>query len=95
MPIFYLHICNGTGFVEDEDGQELLDEGAARDAAIAGARDIMAGEIQRGELDLGSFIEVEDEDHRWLFTITFADALDLKRQAQPSPQGSTRNRTSQ
>ena len=93
MPRFYLHVCNGNGFIEDEEGTELRDQGAARDEAIRGARDIMAGEVQRGELDLGSFIEVEDENHLWLFTITFADALDLKRQDRPPPQGSGRGQT--
>lgn len=38
----------------------------------------MAADVQRGELDLASFIEVEDEDHRWLFTLTFAEALQVR-----------------
>jgi hypothetical protein len=36
MPRFYLHICNGNGFTEDEEGVELADEAAVRKAAIAG-----------------------------------------------------------
>ena len=78
MPRFYLHVCNGNGFVEDEEGSDLPDASAAREKAIAGARDIMAAEIQLGELDLGSFIEVEDENGNYLFTVTFADAIDVK-----------------
>lgn len=82
MPRFYLHVCDSSGFVEDEEGYELADAAAAREKAITGARDIMAAEIQLGELDLGSFIDVEDESRTYLFTVTFADAIDVKGQDQ-------------
>jgi hypothetical protein len=82
MPRFYLHICDGAGFAEDEEGLELPDEAAARKAAIAGARDIMAADVKRGELDLASFVEVEDDNHGWLFTISFGEALALRKPAQ-------------
>jgi Domain of unknown function (DUF6894) len=78
MPLYYLHVCNGNGFVEDEEGQELADLDAARAAAIHGARDIMSADIRRGELDPASFIEVEDEDHRYLFTLQFSEAIRIK-----------------
>ena len=72
---FFMHICNGNGFVEDEEGRELEGEDAARTEAIAAARDVMAGDLRNGMLDLSSFIEVEDEAHELLFTVTFADAV--------------------
>ena len=78
MPHYYLHVCNGNGFVEDEEGQELPDLDAARAAAIRGARDIMADDIRRGELDPASFIEVEDSDHHYLFTLQFSEAVRIK-----------------
>ena len=78
MPHFYMHIRNGTHFVEDEEGVELEDQAAAREVAIAGARDVMAGDLRRGELDLTSFIEVEDESGKLLFTLTFAEAVQVK-----------------
>ena len=78
MPHYYLHICNGAGFVEDEEGQQLDNDEAARATAIHAARDIMAAELRTGELDLSSFIEVEDEAHKLLFTITFGDAINIK-----------------
>ena len=79
VPLFYLHVCNGTGFVEDEEGHELRDAAAARSKAMAGARDIMSGEMRGGRLNLASFIEVEDENHVHLFTVTFAEAVDIER----------------
>ncbi|MEA3011446.1 MAG: hypothetical protein QOJ91_3138 [Sphingomonadales bacterium] len=74
MPRFFFHVCNGNGFTEDEEGRELLDEAAARFVALAGARDIMAEEMRAGQLDPASFIEVEDSQHRHLFTLLFSDA---------------------
>jgi hypothetical protein len=77
MPLFYFHICNGTGFVEDEEGQELPDLDAARTAAIRSARSIMADDVQRGMLDLSSFIEIEDSGKHLVHTLVFKDAVDL------------------
>ena len=77
MPRFYMHISNGRGFIEDAEGVELEDENAAREEALAGARDLMAGDLRKGSLDLTSFIEVEDEAHRLLFTLHFSEAVKL------------------
>lgn len=77
MPRFYMHVCNGNGFVEDQEGVELSDRDAARERAVEAARDIMASDLRKGELDLSSFIEVEDEGHRLLFTLHFSDAVKL------------------
>lgn len=74
MPLYYFHICNGNGFIEDEEGRELADDSEARSAAVAGARDIMAEEMRSGQLNPASFIEVEDSERRHLFTLTFSEA---------------------
>jgi hypothetical protein len=79
MPRYYFHICNGTGFVEDEEGRELPDLDAARSVAIAAARDIMAADVQRGMLDLSSFIEIEDPAHQLVHTLGFEEAVDLSK----------------
>lgn len=80
MPRFYFHVCNGTGFVEDEEGRELPDLEAARQEAIKGARSIMADDLYRGQLDLSSFIEIEDEAHVHQLTIAFADLVEIRKQ---------------
>lgn len=87
MPRFYLHICNGNGFVEDEEGHELADESAARAMALLSARDVMAADVQRGTLDLSSFIEVEDQEHRLLFTLAFEEAVDLRKNHEAARRG--------
>ncbi|HET9638551.1 MAG TPA: hypothetical protein VFP12_05025 [Allosphingosinicella sp.] len=77
MPLFFFHVCNGNGFTEDEEGRELADEVEARSAALAGARDIMAEEMRSGQLNPASFIEVEDSEHRHLFTLPFSEAYTI------------------
>jgi hypothetical protein len=77
MPRYYFHVCNGNGFVQDEEGEELPNVDAARLAAIRSARSIMASDVQRGILDLSSFIEIEDSEKRLVLTLGFQDAVDL------------------
>jgi hypothetical protein len=79
MPRYYLHMSDGNGFIEDEEGVDLPNEAAARATALRCARDVMMGELRSGRLDLTSFIEVEDEQRNLLFTLTFADAVKIKR----------------
>jgi len=47
MPRFYFHVCNGNGFTEDEEGQELADVEAARARAVAycGPKFLSAGPL--------------------------------------------------
>ncbi|HEX8571326.1 MAG TPA: hypothetical protein VF759_01095 [Allosphingosinicella sp.] len=82
MPRYYLSVCNGNGFVEDVEGQELPDLEAARAEAIRSARSIMASDVQRGMLDLSSFIEIEDCDHQLVHTLGFEEAVDLTQRHQ-------------
>ena len=77
VPRFYFHVCNGSGFTEDDEGSEVADLSEARTNAIKGLRDIMASELKRGELNLGSFIEIEDEAHELVMTVPFADAVNV------------------
>ena len=89
MPRFYFHICDGHGFIEDEEGVNLANEAAARKQAVEAARDVMTGDVREGQLDLTSFIEVEDEAHTLLFTLAFADAVTVytvSDPARPRPQ---------
>jgi hypothetical protein len=72
-----MHITNGHGTAEDREGRDLPDDQTAREEAVKGARDLMASELREGQLNLWSFIEVEDEIHRLLFTVTFAEAVKI------------------
>ncbi len=78
MPRFYLHVCDGTGFTEDPEGLELEDLEAARHQAVQGLRDITADDLRSGTLNMASFIEIEDENHELVATITFLEAVQVE-----------------
>jgi len=86
--LYYMHIYNGSGFIQDEEGRDLADDETARAEAIAAARDVMAGDLREGRLDLSSYIAVENEAHEPLFTIVFRDAVEIRTgPAAPSRSG--------
>lgn len=80
MPVFYFHVCNGSGFVEDEQGTNVADVGAAREHAISGLRDLMAQEMRVGQLNVASFVEIEDENHQLVMTVPFVEAVNVSTQ---------------
>jgi hypothetical protein len=83
--MFYFHICDGHNFHEADEGQHLPDRIAARQAAIDGLRDILASAVCDGDANLAAFIEVEDENHQLLFTVSVEDAVKLRSERGTSP----------
>jgi hypothetical protein len=77
MPLFYLHIRQGDGcLLEDPDGFDAPDIGAARAEAINGIRDLLAAAIKRGDGSvLDEAIVITDEAGQELMTIPYIDAL--------------------
>jgi hypothetical protein len=85
VPTFYFHLSDADGFFEDEDGRELSDAEEAYKEALRGLRDLMAGGMQSGEVNLASFIEIEDESHELIATVFVQDAVRLTDQRGRSP----------
>ena len=90
MPRYYLHICNGSGFTEDVEGHDYADADQAREAAIAGIRDLMSEELRRGEINIASFVEIEDENRELVRTVAFTEAVAVKSDPCPGPRQSRR-----
>ncbi len=78
MPTFFFHIRGGGIEAEDFIGMDLPSLEAARDEAVRSARDIMMDEIQAGRLSLKRRIDVEDQDHRPVFSLPFGEAIILE-----------------
>jgi len=87
VPRFYLHLCNGSGFTEDEEGQEFRDTEHAYREAVRGLRDVMTGELMRGEMNLGSFIEIENERHELIRRVDFSEAVRVSNNRGQRPSG--------
>jgi hypothetical protein len=84
VPIFYLHISESAGFVEDTEGHELADVATAIRVAAEGLRDILAAELRNGNLDTVSFVEIENDQHELLATVTFDDIVKVS-EPRPKP----------
>ncbi len=87
MGRYHFNVRNGSGYMEDEEGQELSDTDHARSMAVAGARSLLSAEVLAGDLDLRGRMEVTDEQGRLIFTVDFRDALRVKTGELPSPGG--------
>ena len=85
VPTFYLHVCDADSFEEAEEGLELPDADAARREAIRGLRDLVAGAVCAGDVNMAMFIEVEDDSHQLLFTVSVEDAMQVTSVRGTSP----------
>ena len=77
MARFFLHLRNSNGHLEDEEGQELADIDAARQAAIASVRSIVSEEAETGFIDLRAPIPVFDENGALLLELPFSEAVEV------------------
>jgi hypothetical protein len=77
MPRYFLHLHNSMGFLEDEEGRDLLDLEAAREEAVRSIRSLLADEIRRGRIDLRGRLEVAGSDGEILDSIAFGQAVDV------------------
>ena len=78
VPRFYFNLCNGAEFAEDPEGVELADYAAARRKAVESLRGVMSGDLLTGDLNTASFIEIEDELHELIETVSFADVVKVR-----------------
>lgn len=85
MPLYFFHIHNSIGFVEDEEGRELPDLDTARAEGLKGVRSILAEDVSKGHLDLDGRLDIADEQGRLVLTISFAEAVALSCQPEPRP----------
>ena len=59
------------------------DETTARAFAIASLRDVMAGDLLAGDFNAASFVEVEDEQHRLVMTVSFGESVSVRNELHP------------
>jgi hypothetical protein len=76
MPLYFLHLRDGTDEVLDPDGVVLPAE-AVQGTALSAARDCIAGDVRRGRIELKFRIDVHDEAGVIVHTIGFADAIEI------------------
>lgn len=72
---YYFHLREVDRYIVDDEGLELDAPEAARKAAVAEARSIIAGDAMLGRLPLRTIIEVEDENGNRIIDLPFKDAV--------------------
>lgn len=77
MARYFFDLVNGLGLTRDEEGAELPDDDAARRAAIAQVRPILAEEVRAGSLDLSGRIIVRRSDGI-IFELRFDQVIEIK-----------------
>jgi len=78
MTRFYFNIYN-YDVTPDDERAELADAHAAHAYAIKAARSLAAEMVSNGRLGLKHRIEIEDEAHAVVGTVTFADAVEVRQ----------------
>ena len=76
MPLYFLHLLDGTDMLLDPDGIDMPPEAVDR-AALNAARDCMCGDVKNGTLDLRYSIEVQDENGTVVHRLAFSDAVNV------------------
>jgi hypothetical protein len=77
MPLYYFHLYDGGEWVSDAEGIELADRAAIEAVALSQARDVMAGDIREGRIDLNLRIVIDDAAGERAHMLCFADALTI------------------
>lgn len=84
MPLYYFHMLNRIGFVEDEEGMDLPDLETARAEAMDNIRSVLAEDARKGCLDLRGRIDIVDERGEIVLTLPFSEAIDIRTGPVPS-----------
>ncbi|HSI19957.1 MAG TPA: hypothetical protein VK980_19470 [Sphingomonas sp.] len=75
MTHYYFHLLDGVR-IEDEEGQELVDDAAAHAEALRSARSMMADAVWTGRLPLDESIEIVAHG-QIVAIVAFSDAVTL------------------
>jgi len=77
MATFFMHLRNSTDELLDAEGVELNDIEAVRKSVMAAARDILAGDLRDGVVDLRYRIDAENPDGEIVYTLAFKNAFSI------------------
>ena len=75
MPSYFFHLRSDVDEALDTEGVNLPDVEAVKRAGIEAARDVMAGDLREGLLDLRYRIDVENSSGVLVFTLNFEHAV--------------------
>lgn len=77
MARYFLHLRDGSDETLDPEGKEFADLEALRKAVLCAARDLIAGDVRHGVIDLRFRIDAEDENGALVYSLPFKHALNI------------------
>ena len=77
VPRFFLHLRDGTDETLDPDGLECADLPTLKQAILKNARDVIAGDVQNGVVNLRLRIDAENDEGTVVHSQPFATAVRL------------------
>ena len=75
MSRFYFHIKSGETIDRDDEGQELPNVAAAKEEALASARELLSDAIKGAKDDVPNYFIVADARGQEVATVALRDAL--------------------
>jgi hypothetical protein len=72
-----MQVRDSTKELLDPEGLEFPTLEALKMGVLVGARDLMSGDVLRGQIDFSSRIDAEDESGAVVYTLPFGDALQV------------------
>jgi hypothetical protein len=77
MARYFMHLRNAVDVVIDPDGKEFATMEELRTAVMFCARDILAGDLRNGVIDVRYRIDAEDEHGGIVYTLPFKHAFNI------------------
>ena len=74
---YFMHLRDGVDETLDPEGMEFAEPRIASGGGLFAARDLMAGDIRNGIVDLHFRIDAEDESGAIVYTLPFRHALNI------------------
>jgi hypothetical protein len=84
---FFLHLRGATEETRDTEGREFSSFEELIDCVLTSARDIMAGDLKVGLLDLRLRIDAEDDTGEIVHSLLFVSAVTILHPAPAAPRG--------
>jgi hypothetical protein len=75
MAQYFLHLRDSVDELLDPEGQEYADLEAVKKSVLLGARDLLAGDMKNGMLDLRYRIDAENSEGKIVYTLPFKHAF--------------------
>jgi len=83
MTHYFFHICSRTERIEDREGADFDTLEAALTEACLAAREILAEDLRKGQVDEMRLFEIVDEQGRVVARLPFNEAISQRGGRQP------------